>query len=184
MSEKDLIRRIRTVDPDGYGQIIRRYRGKVMGTCYSYLKNQRDAEEAAQDIFVKVYFSLGKFKGRSSFSTWIYRVTVNHCLDLLRKRSRRKMVSIEALGEKNGDPLPEMAVTAERTVAGPENRQLVQKILSILPKDHRTILFLQEGEGLKIAEIAERMVCTPRSVRRRSSNARKMLRESQEAKSL
>jgi len=183
LSEQDLIRKIRTVDPEGYGLLIRRYRGKVMGTCYSYLKNQRDAEEAVQDIFAKAYFSLGKFEGRSSFSTWIYRVTVNHCLDLLRKSSRRKMVSIEALREKNENPFPEMAVTAERTVAGLENRQMVQKILSTLPKDHRTILFLQEGEGLKVAEIAARMVCTPRSVRRRSSDARKRLRESQEAES-
>lgn len=71
-----------------------------MGSCLSMLNNNTDAEEATQDIFVKAYQSLDKFKGGSSFSTWLYRITANHCLDILRWRNRRKTVSLDALIEK------------------------------------------------------------------------------------
>lgn len=180
MNEQDLIRRIRNVDPEIYGQLIDRYRGKVMRTCFSYLRNERDAEEAVQDIFAKAYFSLAKFKGDSSFSTWIYRIAVNHCLDILRKKYRRRSVSLEALTERTGDRFPDRSGAAERTVTDPENHQLVHRILSILPTDHRTILLLKVGGGFKVREIAQVMVCTPRSVRRRSSKAWKRILENRD----
>ena len=84
-----------------------------MGYCLSMLSNHTDAEEAAQDIFVKVYHSLPKFKGDSSFSTWLYRITTNHCLDVLRKRTRRKTTSLDALVEQDGDRIHALFSTAK-----------------------------------------------------------------------
>ncbi len=148
-----------------------------MGYCLSMLSNHRDAEEAAQDIFVKTYHSLPKFKGDSSFSTWLYRITTNHCLDVLRKKNRRKTVSLDALVEQNGDMIRNLFSTAETTTSQMENRQLIDKILSTLPEDYRNILTLREADGLEYLEIAEILKCSLDAVKGRLSRARKQLQE-------
>ena len=143
----------------------------------SMLNNHTEAEEAAQDIFVKVYQSLAKFKGNSSFSTWLYRITANHCLDILRKRNRRKTVSLDSLVEQNGDQIHGMFATSETAASNLENKQLVHKILSTLPPDYRTILTLREAEGLEYQEIADVLDCSLDAVKGRLARARRQLQE-------
>ncbi len=149
-----------------------------MGYCLSMLLNHRDAEEAAQDIFVKAYRSLDRFKGNSSFSTWLYRITTNHCLDILRKKNRRKTVSLESLIEKDGDSIQGLFSTAPTASFRLEDRELIDKILSTLPEDYRTILTLREVDGLEYQEIAEALGCTLDAVKGRLARSRKSLHES------
>jgi RNA polymerase sigma-70 factor, ECF subfamily len=156
---------------------VRQYHKKVMGYCLSMLQNHTEAEEAAQDVFVKAYRSLGKFKGNSSFSTWLYRITANHCLDVLRKRNRRRTVSLDALVEEEGDQVHHLFSTSAVAASQMENRDLAGKILSTLPQDYRTILTLREAEGLEYQEIAEVMECSLDAVKGRLSRARKQLQE-------
>ncbi len=141
------------------------------------LTNHTDAEEAAQDIFVKVYQSLAKFKGDSSFSTWLYRITANHCLDVLRKRNRRKNVSLESLVEQEGSQIQKLFATPALADSQLENHQLADKILSTLSEDHRQILTLREAEGLEYQEIADVLGCSLDAVKGRLARARKQLRE-------
>ncbi len=148
-----------------------------MGYCLSMLSNYTDAEEAAQDIFVKAYQSLPKFKGDSSFSTWLYRITTNHCLDILRKRNRRKNVSLEALMEQPGGQIQKVFSTPGTADSQMENRQLTDKILSTLPQDYRTILTLREADGLEYQEIADVLDCSLDAVKGRLARARKQLQE-------
>jgi len=148
-----------------------------MGYCFSMLSNRTDAEEAAQDIFVKVYQSLPKFKGDSSFSTWLYRVTANHCLDILRKRNRRRTVSLDALIEQDGDQIQKLFSTPGVASSQMEDRQLVDKILSTLPENYRTILTLREADGLEYQQIADVLNCSLDSVKGRLARARKQLQE-------
>ena len=168
---------IRSGQTEAYGDLVRQYHKKVMGYCLSMLSNHTDAEEAAQDIFVKVYHSLPKFKGDSSFSTWLYRITTNHCLDVLRKRTRRKTTSLDALVEQDGDRIHGLFSTAEVAATRLENRQLVDKILSTLPEDYRTILTLREADGLEYTEIAAVLNCSLDAVKGRLARARKQLQE-------
>ena len=148
-----------------------------MGYCLSMLSNHTDAEEAAQDVFVKAYRSLDKFKGNSSFSTWLYRITANHCLDVLRKRNRRKPLSLDSLVEDQGDQIHELFSTAPVAASQMENRDLTGKILSTLPPDYRTILTLREADGLEYQEIAVILDCSLDAVKGRLSRARKQLQE-------
>ena len=148
-----------------------------MGYCFSMLSNHTDAEEAAQDIFVKVYTSLNKFKGDSSFSTWLYRITANHCLDVLRKRNRRKNVSLESLVEQEGSQIQKLFATPSVADTHLENRQLADKILSTLTEDQRQILTLREAEGLEYQEIADVLNCSLDAVKGRLARARKQLQE-------
>jgi RNA polymerase sigma-70 factor (ECF subfamily) len=172
-----LIHQIRSGQKELYGDLIRQYHKKVMGYCLSMLQNPTDAEEAAQDIFVKAYQSLPKFKGNSSFSTWLYRITTNHCLDMLRKRNRRKTYSLDSLIEEEGDQIHQLFATAPQAASQMENRDLAGKILSTLPEEYRIILTLREGEGLEYQEIAETLECSLDAVKGRLSRARKQLQE-------
>jgi RNA polymerase sigma-70 factor (ECF subfamily) len=148
-----------------------------MGYCFSMLANHSEAEEAAQDVFVKAYRSLGKFKGDSSFSTWLYRITANHCLDVLRKRSRRRTVSLDALLEQEGDRVQGLFSQPGTFHTRLEDRQLADKVLSTLPADYRTILTLREADGLEYQEIAGVLKCSLDAVKGRLARARKQLME-------
>ena len=148
-----------------------------MGYCLSMLQNHSEAEEAAQDIFIKAYQYLPKFKGNSSFSTWLYRITTNHCLDQLRKRNRRRTFSLDALIEEEGDRIHGLFSTTAVAASQMEQRDLAGKILSTLPEDYRTILTLREADGLEYQEIADVLNCSLDAVKGRLSRARKTLQE-------
>jgi RNA polymerase sigma-70 factor (ECF subfamily) len=172
-----VIELIRTGHIDAYESLVRQYQKRVMGYCHSTLFNHRDAEEAAQDIFVKAYLCLNQFKGDCAFSTWLYRITANHCVDILRKRNRRKNVSLEALVEKAGDHIENFFVSSVRSDLRLENRQLADQILSTLSEEYRRVLILKEVLGLEYQEIAVVLNCTENSVKGRLARARKQLRE-------
>lgn len=148
-----------------------------MGYCLSMLSNHTEAEEAAQDVFVKAYQALERFKGNSSFSTWLYRITANHCLDMLRKRNRRRTVSWEGLVEQEGEQIHRLFATSHTGESETENRELIDKILSTLPQDYRTILTLREADGLEYQEISEVLGCSLDAVKGRLARARKQLQE-------
>lgn len=177
INDHELIQQIRSGKKDLYADLVRQYHKKVMGYCLSMLQNHTDAEEAAQDIFVKAYQSLAKFKGNSSFSTWLYRITTNHCLDILRKRNRRKTYSLDSLVEDEGDHIHRLFSTSAVAAAQMENRDLAGKILSTLPEDYRVILTLREADGLEYQEIADFLNCSLDAVKGRLSRARKQLQE-------
>jgi len=177
MTDAEIIEQIKKGQTESYGDLVRQYHKRVMGYCFSMLSNRTDADEAAQDIFVKAYQNLEKFKGDSSFSTWLYRITANHCLDILRKRNRRKNVSLEALVENEGGHIQKLFATPGKADIQLENRQLADKILSTLSEDQRHILTLREAEGLEYIEIAQMLGCSLDAVKGRLARARKQLQE-------
>jgi RNA polymerase sigma-70 factor (ECF subfamily) len=178
IDDRQIVKLIQSGQTEAYGDLVREYHKRVMGYCLSMLNNHTEAEEAAQDIFIKAYRALDKFKGDSAFSTWLYRITANHCLDVLRKRARRKTVSLDALVESEGDRIQHLFSVSDRTPSLLENREMVDKILSTLPEDYRAILTLREINGLEYQEIAETLNCSLDAVKGRLSRARKQLQNS------
>jgi RNA polymerase sigma-70 factor, ECF subfamily len=177
ITDHEIITRIRSGQSDLYAELVRQYHKKVMGYCLTMLQNHTDAEEAAQDVFVKAYRSLDRFKEQSSFSTWLYRITANHCLDVLRKRNRRRTVSLDSLVENEGDRIHRLFSESPVAADLMENKDLVGKILSTLSEDYRTILTLREADGLEYQEIAEILECSLDAVKGRLSRARRQLQE-------
>jgi RNA polymerase sigma-70 factor (ECF subfamily) len=175
ITDQQIIELILSGHTEAYGDLIRQYHKKVVGYCLSMLSNATEAEDAAQDIFVKAYHALRKFKGDSAFSTWLYRITANHCLDVLRKRNRRKTVSWEGLVEQEGDRILKLFSTSVTGESEMENRELIDKILSTLPPDYRAILTLREVDGLEYQEIAAALDCSLDAVKGRLARARKQL---------
>ena len=175
INDQQIVQLVQSGHQEAFADLIRQYHKKVMGYCLSMLSNHTDAEEAAQDIFVKAFRSLDRFKGNSSFSTWLYRITANHCLDILRKRNRRKTVSLEALLDQEGDHIQRLFSTGPTAAFRMEDRQLVEQILSTLSGDYRTILTLREVDGLEYQEIAGILGCSLDAVKGRLARARRAL---------
>lgn len=150
------------------------YQVKVLGLCTSLLGHATQAEDAAQEIFIKAYRSLSSFRKDSTFSTWLYRIAANHCKDLLRKRLREKSESLEALTESDEvsgrswepsfDPRPAV-----------ETSRLVEALLASLSPDERLILTLREVQGLNYREISETLQCSVEAVKSRLRRAREAL---------
>ena len=100
--EAALVRRIQSGDEAAFRELVERFQNKVYSIIYGILRNHNDAEDIAQQVFTKIYFSISNFDFRSSLLTWIYKITVNECYDYLRKRRVRKLVYESDLGDEEG----------------------------------------------------------------------------------
>ena len=155
-----------------FESLVREHQTRLYHTCLRMLANPDDARDMAQDILVKVWRSLPSFKGDSSFSTWLYRIAVNTCLDELRRRKKARQTSMEALAESGWEPSdPE----AERLLDRALNRELIHKALNELQEDFRAVIVLRDVDGLSYEEIAEVLECPVGTVRSRLNRARRLL---------
>lgn len=142
----------------------------------SLLRNTAEAEDAAQEIFLKAYRSLSSFQGNSSFSTWLYRISANHCKDLLRKRSRQRTESLDRLIEDSGDGVQLVEPSSDPAAARAAS-ETVEMLLAGLSPDERLILTLREVQGLSYQEIAGALHCSLDAVKARLRRARVSLEE-------
>lgn len=142
------------------------------------LRQQDKAEDAAQDIFIKTYKSLHSFKGESAFSTWLYRLASNHCLDLIRSDSRKKTESWEELLQIHGEKIEKLFSFNEPFPS--DNNEITEWINSLLEElkpDYRLILTMRESQNLSYQEIADTLHLTLDSVKSKLRRARQELNE-------
>ncbi|MEO0077823.1 MAG: RNA polymerase sigma factor [candidate division WOR-3 bacterium] len=147
--------------PD-FEEIYRQFKGKVFSTAYRMLSNYADAEDATQDVFVKVFKKLGSFRGEAQLSTWIYRIAVNTCIDFRAKRTRNQT-----------QPLAE---EAERVSVPLGLGRLVEGFLPKLPPGYREVFVLHDIQGLKHSEIARVLGITTGASKSQLHRARAFLR--------
>lgn len=171
--DQQAIERIRAGDKEAYALLVRKHQARIRSYCLWTLGNAAEADDAAQEVFIKAYRGLGSFRGAAGFSTWLHRIAVNHCRDLLRKRGRERIESWDALREEQGEAA-EALVAREEPVA--QRRQL-QEALDRLPEQYRTILILREVEGLSYEELAKFLNCSLDAVKARLRRARSELME-------
>ena len=141
------------------------------------LSDPTQAEDAAQDIFLKAYRALGSFRGAAAFSTWLYRIAANHCNDLLRWRARRKTESWDAMLEERGEAAQALLANPEDPRAAVVSADLLERVLSRLTPHERLLLTLREMEGLSYQELAESLHCSIDAVKARLRRAREALQE-------
>jgi RNA polymerase sigma-70 factor (ECF subfamily) len=139
------------------------HRGKVYSTAYRMVGNRADAEDLTQDVFVKVYKKIKGFRGDSAVSTWIYRITMNTCLDFLRKNRRRQAVPI--------DQCPEPQSGSSKLM------KLIEGTVATLPQGYRRVFVLHDIQGLKHCEIAEVLGITEGASKSQLHRARAQLRQ-------
>ncbi|MDH7513207.1 MAG: sigma-70 family RNA polymerase sigma factor [Clostridiales bacterium] len=175
MEEKELIRLAQQGNGEAFGQLVERYKTKVFSLAYGLTRDRATADDLAQEILIKAYYVLPKFKFRSEFGTWLFRVAVNHIKDYLRKTQRRRQdVPLQNVPEKEvateGRSYEEEQEEAER-------RTLVWGALRRLPQKFLVILTLRDIQGLSYEEIARVLSISLGTVDSRLFRARKMLRE-------
>src|SRR6202451_3811325 len=145
--EAALVRRVQARDEMAFREIVERHQSKVFSIIYDILRNRNDAEDIAQQVFAKVYFSIKNFDFRSSLLTWIYKITVNECYDYLRKKRVRKLVYESDFSEEDAQRMQntETAVGQEPAVDTQLARKdLVGKLLAKLSNEDRSPLLLKE----------------------------------------
>jgi len=177
MTDQETIARVLSGEKNAYADLVRAHQDEIFRLCVSLLGNEAEAEDAAQESFLKAYRALAAFRQDSSFSTWLYRIAYRQCLDLLRFRTRRKADSLEKLLEEHGDAIQHLFASPEDHSRLMENRELVHRLLSTLSPDYRNALYLREMHGLTYAEIAAVMGTSLDGVKARLRRARKFLRE-------
>lgn len=154
--EAVLIERVKQGDEKAFEQIFYRYQEKVYNVAYRMTGNRETAEDMTQEVFLRLFQKIRKFKGKSSFSTWLYRLTVNLCLDHLRKRDAHPAESLDDIEEE----ALVYGKTPEDDLILKERREAVQRIINSLPDRLRAIIILREMEGLSYKELAEAMNCS------------------------
>lgn len=177
--DKDILEGLLQGDKASFKQFYDRYSGKIFNTALGFVKNEQDAEEIVQDVFVKIYQSAAAFKGDSSLNTWVYRITVNKSLDFLRaKKSKKRFAFLTSIQEPESPDLPDFVhpgVLLEKQ----EDARFLFKVIDTLPDKQKTAFILSFVEGLPRQEVANVMEMSLKAVesllQRSKQNLRKKL---------
>jgi len=177
----DLVQQARRGDREAFRSLVERYQHKVTALATGMLRNRDDALDVVQDTFTKAYQSLDRFKGESSFYTWLYRITLNLCIDHQRRTARMPQASIEATESPEEAPSINAArEDAERDdplqrIHEAEVGQRIRQAIAELTPEHRAVILLREVEGLSYEEISRALECPKGTVMSRLHYARRQL---------
>ncbi|MFC1522018.1 RNA polymerase sigma factor [Elusimicrobiota bacterium] len=171
-----IIKRILSGKKQEFALLVNAHQVKVMSLCLSILRNQTEADDAAQEIFIKAYRNLAKFRQESSFSTWLYRITYYHCLDMIKARNRKQTMPLDDMADYNKEkPFePDHSTTAMQKL---EDKEEINRILEELSPEYRLVLTLRIVEDLSYDEIAKITKTSLDSVKARLKRARLSLQE-------
>jgi RNA polymerase sigma-70 factor (ECF subfamily) len=183
----DLVERLRAGDATALEALMERYTARVYRLAYGITRNEADAQEVAQDVFLTLFRKIHTFEGRSALGSWIYRVTTNAALQKRRGQRKDREVALEpplpafdANGHRAGNPASgeaDWSRTPEADLLSQEMRDILNKAMDGLPDQYRTILLLRDIEGLSNEEVAQVVGDTVPAVKSRLHRARMALRD-------
>ena len=178
MQEQQWIDAARQGDQDAFEALVRLYEKRVFALTMRMCKNPEDAAEAAQEAFLSAWQGLRFFRGESSFSTWLYRLASNACVDLLRREGRHRAAAGPSLNDEELNlDVPDTARSPQEEAERKELRRQIEAGLQALSPDHRQVLILREMHQLSYDEIAEALSLDVGTVKSRISRGRKQLRK-------
>lgn len=180
MSAQDLVKLLKAGDSSAFKVLVTEYQQQVMQVCYGFVRNQEDAEDLAQEVFVEVYRSVNRFREEAKLSTWLYRIATTKSLDFIRKQNRQKRIQsakkLIGLGEARDIATPGQAGPFKQLVQQ-EQQGAIQHALGKLPENQRIAFTLSKIEGLGYKEIAKVMGSTVSSVESLLHRAKKNLKK-------
>jgi RNA polymerase sigma-70 factor (ECF subfamily) len=177
-TDEQLVRASKRGDMGAFEELVARHRDKIYARAFSMMRNEDEAMDLSQEAWVKSWQRLKQFQGDSSFGTWMTRIVINLCLDQLRRRKRQRTESIEEMSEETGGVERQMPVVVTNPTAGLERAELrkrIDKALTQLSHEHRTVLVLHEFEEMEYKEIAKTMACSIGTVMSRLFYARRKM---------
>jgi RNA polymerase sigma factor (sigma-70 family) len=178
-AEMDLVRRAQRGDLLAYDELVKLYQERIYATIYHMTSNHEDANDLAQDSFIKAFQALKSFKGGSSFYTWLYRIAVNKTINFLKQRKNRVHMSLNDLDfntENNPDLVALISDKTPRRDAGlKELQEKLNAAMLKLSESHRLVVALHDVQGMSHEEVAQVMGCNIGTVRSRLFYARQQL---------
>src|SRR6266508_6371132 len=177
--DQKLVKRAQGGDLEAYDELVRRYQERIYATVYHMTANHEDANDLAQETFIKAFHALKSFKGDSSFYTWVYRIAVNKTINYLKQRKNRTHMSLNDL-DFNAEHDPDLLAlvsdkTPRREAHLAELQQKLNEAMQKLSEPHRLVVTLHDVQGLSHEEIAKIMECNIGTVRSRLFYARQQL---------
>src|SRR5271154_6867900 len=177
--ETELVRRARNGDLAAYDDLVKRYQERIYATIYHMTSNHEDANDLAQDSFIKAFQALKSFKGGSTFYTWLYRIAVNKTINFLKQRKNRTHMSLNDIDFNAEHDTDLIALISEKTPRRDAGLNELQKKLNAallkLSEPHRLVVVLHDVQGQSHEEIAKIMDCNIGTVRSRLFYARQQL---------
>lgn len=178
---RELVKKAQHNDLGAFEELVSLYKDRIYGQCYQLTNNTADAQDLAQEVFIRAYTGLASFRNEADFGTWLHRIAVNQWINFQRKQRRNNVVSLDTpIQTSEGEMMREVAVTAEDPQEIYEQMELqgfVRKALGQLSSEHRTVLVLRELQGYSYDEIASVVGCTLGTVKSRINRARQALKE-------
>ena len=178
MDEFELQQQFRQCDEDAFRTLVERHYSSILSLCYQYVGNQEDAEEVAQDVFIRAYRARESYEPRAKFSTYLYRIAVNLSLNRIRDRKRQMGAITDSVSEDRslsiaqGNPMPDEVLEQK------EKQAAIRKAVDTLPPKQKTAVILKRFHGLSYEEIAQVMECSLSAVEARLHRAKLNLKKS------
>jgi RNA polymerase sigma-70 factor, ECF subfamily len=176
--DEDLVLRVQRGDKSAFDFLVIKYQHKIIQLVNRYVKDPSEAQDVAQEAFIKAYRALGNFRGDSAFYTWLYRIAINTAKNYLVSRSRRSsdyQVDVQDAEALENAPQLQGMETPERLLLNEEIIDTIKTAIDRLPEEMRTAIMLREFEGMSYEEIAEAMDCPVGTVRSRIFRAREAI---------
>ncbi|WP_053361359.1 RNA polymerase sigma factor SigW [Bacillus sp. FJAT-27251] len=167
-------------DQNAYGEIVELYKDKIFQLCYRMLGNRHEAEDIAQEAFIRAYINIHSFNQNKKFSSWIYRIATNLCIDRIRKKKPDYFLDAEVPGTDGLNMYSQIASEAslpEDELESLELQETVQKEIAKLPEKYRTVIVLKYIEELSLNEISEILDLPLGTVKTRMHRGREALRQ-------
>ncbi len=171
-----LLRRACKGDVQAFEELMQSQESRIYAIALRMMGNREDAQDCAQEAMVRIYRAMGSFKGQSALATWIYRITMNTCLDELRRRKARKVTSLDSLVDNGWSPT-DTGDTPEEHGLRVEKQNALNQAIQSLPDDMRAAIILRDVKGYSYDEIASILDANVGTIKSRISRGREKLRE-------
>lgn len=179
-TEKIWLEKSRDGDVESFERLIGKHQEKIYNIAYRIMGNQEDAKDAAQEALIKIYKNIGRFRGDSGFSTWVYRIAVNACKDELRKKKNNVISLDKEIETEDGSYKKELAdksLLPDELLEQAELSEIIQGSIQELPEQNRVAIVLRDIQGFSYEDISKVLDCPVGTVKSRINRGRKLLRD-------
>src|SRR6185503_7110897 len=182
LSDHALIEATKQGDESAFAEIVRRYRNPIVNYLYRFLNDYEEAVDLGQETFVRVYFAIDRYHTGFAFSTYIYRIATNLAISEIRRRKRRRLLSLTGLFQSEADEAvefqpPDLKPLADKVMVDEERDQTIARAIAALPEKYRVPIILRDIEGRSYDEVADIMGLGLGTTKSRISRARALLKE-------
>lgn len=167
-------------DQKAYAEILREYRGPIYSLIYRMVRNREEAEDLVQEAFVKAFSSLSSFNANYAFSTWLYKIAINNCIDYLRRKKLKTYSMDKPIRSQDGElsrEFPDVSMSPDRALLAKERSTLIEHAIDDLPEKYRIVIILRHSEERSYEEIADLLSIPLGTVKARIFRAREMLKK-------